>query len=208
MADADNKRLLFRAYDVTSTSLIYGLLSDLIQGSGYVKTSGSSTTVSELNSTDNVFQGYANGDVLYVNVDGTWAARTITDAALAPDSVVVDSAVNWQNGTAGRMHYVRHFTSGTTASDGWFPVSSDEDKSVEVSVDTINATSIDVSIEGRINGGTKAVLYAKNYTAAGADVFVIPENVTEMRVGFQVNTDAGVQSVSATYKGREKGSSY
>lgn len=203
--DADHKKLLFRAYDIASASLIYGTLGDLIQSTRYLKTSGSSTTVSELNSTDDTFASYGVGDVLAVNVDGTWTLRTVTNVGSIPDSVTVDTAVDWQNGTTGRMFYYRRFTSGTAAGSGWFPVSGEEDKSVEVSVDTFNAAGITVSIEGRINGGTAAVLYSKTYAATGADVFVIPENVTEMRVGFSIDTDSGANSVSATYKARKRG---
>ena len=200
MADADGKKILFRNYNLSSTSLIYGTLGTLINSPKYLKTTGSSTTVSELNTTDDTFEGYGVGDVIAVNVDGTWTLRTVTAVGSIPNSVTVDTAVDWQNGTAGRAFSYRRFTGGTAATDGWFPVSGDVDKAVEVSIDTINATSIAVSIEGRINGGTAAVLYSKTYTAAGADVFVIPENVTELRVGFIIDTDGGTQSCNAVYK--------
>jgi len=201
------QRLLFRNYDVPDTSYTYGYLSDPINATKYLITSGSSTTVSELNSGDNVFQGFGTGWTLEVNVDGTWTVRTITSVSGAPDSVTVNSAVNWQNGTAGRAFSFRQFISGQTASDGWFSVSEFRDKAIQIYVTTLNfATSINATIEGRIKAGDSlkaTTIWSKSYTAsATTDIIEIAETVDEIRLGFKgVGTDNGVSSVSAYFKG-------
>lgn len=203
MPGPDHVKHLFRQYDIEATSYTYGTLSDLLQAPKYLKTSGSSTTVSENTAGEAVFDGFGVGDVLYVNVDGTWTARPITSVAGAPTSVTVATAVDW---SSGKAFYFRRFTTGTAAGSGWFPVADFAEKSVNVELATIGATSIDVSIEGRINAtATASVLYSKNYlaaTAPAADIFAIGEHVTEIRVGFKANTPGTANSVTANFFGR------
>lgn len=207
----NNRLLLFKNYDVSSTSYIYGRYSPPIQAPKYLTTSGSSTTVSELNSGDNVFAGYGVGDLLHVEVDGAVTTRRITSVASIPDSVTVNSAVNWQNGTTGRAFSFQRFSVGTGADTGWFSIW-DYDPSgrvVTISIETINATSLDFIIEGRIRGNpVSSRLWSQSYTAvttitATVALTAIPvtELVDEIRVGVKVNTDGGAQDLTVQFLG-------
>jgi len=205
-----SNKLLFHNYDVADTSYTYGSLSNPISATKYLTTSGSSTTVSELNAADNVFQGFGVGWIIEVNVDGATTVRTITSVSSAPDSVTVDSAVNWQNSDAGRAFAFRQFANGTGASDGWFDVGNLDEKTLEVYVSTFNAgTSIDVTLEGRITAGPTlqaSTIWSKSYTAAAQnDIIPIIEDVDQIRVGFKLTgSDNGTNLVFAYFKGVEK----
>ena len=203
-------KLLFHNYDVADTSYTYGYLSDPINSPKFLKTTGSSTTVAELNATDDTFAGFGVGDIIEVRVDGTVTVRTVTSVASIPDSVTVGSAVDWQNGTAGRAFSFRRFSSGTGAGAGWFRVGEFEEKVLEVYISTFNvATSIDVTLQGRITAGPTlqpVTIWTKSYTAAAqGDALPISEDVDELRVGFKLTgADTGLNEVYAYFRGSLK----
>lgn len=201
---AVQKLLWSTLWDVADTSLRYAVYGDVLTGEKFIKTAGSSTTVSENATGDAVFQGYANGDLILTKAgaDGTWSSRVITDATLAPTSVVVGSAITL---TGGKAWSFRKWNNGTTATDGWFSVADLDQKSVHFEWVTKNATSADISIQGRVNGGLAAVLYAKNYTAVAKEIFTIAEWCSEIRVGININTDAGVNNFNVTAGGETFG---
>ena len=208
---AIDKLLFSSLYDLADTAYRYGVYSDPINSPKYLKTTGSSTTVAELNTTDDTFAGFGAGDLIHVNVDGTVTTRIVTATGSVPDSVTVNSAVDWQNGTAGRAFSFRRWQNGTAATDGWFRVAEFDDKSVSVRYTTKNAASMDVIIQGRLNGGALITLYTKNYTAAtdgtlgSGDVFKIVELVDEIRVGAQITTDSAANNVEISFKGERFG---
>ncbi len=200
-------RALFNAYSVTPTSYTYGYLSDPLNSPKHLITSGNSTTVSELNATDDSFAGFGVGDILEVSVDGTVTTRTVTSVSGIPDSVTVGSAVNWQNGTAGRAFSFRRFSSGTAADSGWFSVADLEEKLVQINVTAFSATSVDVTIEGRVMAGPTPVsttIFSKSYTATGGDGIPIVEDYDQIRVGVKVTTSGGTNTLSAFFAGHGK----
>lgn len=208
---SSNRLLLFKNYNVASTDYIYGRYTPPIQAPKYLKTSGSSTTVSELNTGDDVFAGYGIGDLLHVEVDGTVTTRRVTAVGSIPDSVTVNSAVDWENGGAGRAFSFQRFSVGTAATDGWFSVW-DYDPSgrvVSISIETINATSLDFIIEGRIRGNpVSSRLFSQSYTAAttitatvALSTIPVTEMVDDIRVGVKVNTDTGAQDLTVQFLG-------
>lgn len=198
---AEQKLLWSSRMDVADTSYRYACYTDVMTGEKFIKTSGSSTTVAENATGDAVFQGFANGDLIHTKAgaDGAWSSRVITDATLAPTSVVVDTAITL---TGGKAWSFQKWINGTTATDGWFRTAGLKEKAVEFEWVTKNATSADVSIEGRINGGGAAVLWTENFTAVGKKIYAIPEHVDELRVGVKINTDAGVNNFKVTFGGQ------
>lgn len=201
---AEQKLLFSSLYDLADTAgYRYGCYGQVLTGEKAIKTSGASTTVSENASGDAVFQGFANGDLIHTKAgaDGAWTTRIITDATLAPNSVVVNSAVTLASPTF--WSYQKWFN-GTGATDGWFSVADMNDKSVEFEWVTDNAASVDVVIEGRINGGGAAVLYTENFTAVGKEVYPITETVDEIRVGCKITTDGGANNVRASFRGEDR----
>lgn len=205
-----NNVLICRNYDISATSYTYPRLSELINSRKYLTTSGSSTTVSELNASDDTFAGFGVGDLIDVEVDGAHTLRTVTNAGGVPDSVTVDTAVDWSNGGAGRAFSFRRFSNGTAITDGWFSVVDYSKRAVQIVVTTINATSLDFTIEGRIRlSGATTVLWSKSYTAAnttpsttgGPDIINVSEGVDDLRVGMKVSTDGGAQSVTVVFRG-------
>lgn len=204
---SDRLAYLAMRYDVTATSYTYPRLTGAgsvfdspIIGPAEIETSGSSTTVTEVTASSAPFASVAVGDILYVQPAANAPVtirRVATRASSA--SITVDAAVNW---SGGFPFGYRKFATGTGASDGWIYVSrtTAATKAVQISVETINATSIDYSIEGRIAPDLPAaVLLTGTFSAVGGDVFPIPEAVQQIRVGLKVTGDAGAQSVSVAY---------
>ena len=117
-------------YDVDSSTLTYCVMTgrggDPFAGpipvQGRIKTTGSSTTVTEVTTGSNPFTAVAVGDTLVVdrgqgNVD-TVIVTVRTDAA----NVTVSSAVNWENSGNGRTFGFYDQTCGTGATNGWISV--------------------------------------------------------------------------------------
>jgi hypothetical protein len=200
---AETKLLLFsELHDFADTSYRYGVYTGVNTGEKFIKTAGSSTTVTENTSGDAVFQGFAAGDLIHTKAgaDGAWSTRILTAVASAA-SVTVNAVITL---TGGKAWSYQKWINGTTASDGWFSVANLVDKSVEFEWVTKNATSADVSIEGRIAGGGAAVLYTENFTAVGKEIYPITETVDEIRVGIKINTDAGTNNVRASFRGEDR----
>lgn len=110
-----------------------------------IKTTGSSTSVTENTAGQNPFSDVAVGDVIAVRrATGVVDRRIVvtrTDAA----NVVVESAVDWSGGFA--FGY-RTLTCGTTATDGWVDASGSNNITIQFQIDQANTTTgIDWRIE-------------------------------------------------------------
>lgn len=114
-------------YDVDSDSDIYCVLNGIggpwgpdISGGAPIKTSGSSTSVTEVVTDSNPFLGMAVDDVILIGYpDGTSDTRVIV--TFTDDSnVVVDEAIDLSAGYAFRW---RDSACGTTITNGWIDVS-------------------------------------------------------------------------------------
>jgi hypothetical protein len=196
---ADQKLLFSALYDIADTSYRYGVYGDVQQGERAIKTAGASTTVSENASGDAVFQARANGDLIHVRTgpDVAWATRIITDAGLAPTSVVVNATIT----LTGNVWSYQKWNNGTAATSGWFSVSEYNDWSVSFEWTTDNAASVEWVIEGRINGGGAMVLETGSFSAVGTLNQPGYDYVDEIRVGMKITTDGGVNNVRANFKG-------
>ena len=196
----------FKDYDVASAGYTYGKFAAQFQSLPKpAKTSGSSTTTTDVATGDNFATPLGVGDELY---EPSGNLRRFVTAKADDTSITVSSA--WNLGSTGKNLQFRKFFSGTTSTDGWIDVSNLTDVTVYLQVDTINATSVTFTIEGKVPGSAPATIYT---TAAQTAVTVntegvsslapikIAENLAQIRIGVKVNTDGGVQSVSARVYG-------
>lgn len=205
---------LFQKYDVTATTdAVFGRFGPDQVGHKPALTSGSSTTVTKVAAGDAPFDALQVGGELSVNRDGTWDVvyvTTFTDN----ENIVVNAAVNWQSGpqsSTGRHFHYRRFLSGQTDSDGWVDVRQFDTAYIAYNVPTFNATSLTLSVEGRVKGPqmtpiTILTISVTGITAAlnGEGIITIPEGVDEIRFGALVVTDTGVNTLNAYLIGKPR----
>lgn len=199
-APGTTRRTMFVNYDIASGTATYGLYGTPVQSSKPLKTTGSSTTVSEVTASDDPFAGFVIGDIItVVRTNGTVDKRRVTAVGSIPDSVTVDTAVDWSG--SFQFSYER-FNVGTGANTGWFPIGSCDEKEITLSVTTLNATSVTFNVQQRALGAYGAVvsdIYTRVFTATGNDPVPVVEHGDDMRLSVLVTGDAGVQAVSATF---------
>jgi hypothetical protein len=200
-------RQFYHDYNPASeTDFVYGKLADGFRSlPKAVKTSGSSTTVSENTTGDGSFGPLGVGDILYNPANG----NTVIVTAKASDAeITVSSTVNWAAGT--NIHF-RKFMSGQTVDDGWIGCGDLSDKTVRITIDSVASASITATIESRMpNMPPATLLTPANFTAVSvssttgvssfADI-AIPETAQAVRVGLKVGTD-GTDVVNAALMGR------
>ena len=95
-----------------------------------------------------------------------------------------------------------------TAEEGWVTVANEFTKAVEVRVNTINATSIDCNIEGRLFQTTQSVTTEAQvwpasgdvvFTATASQIVEVPDTLWQLRVGCAVVGDVGAQALTVLY---------
>lgn len=221
---------LLRNYDVVATSYTYSAFGDQNAALAPVNNQGvsrwwnggsekrirvfatASNTLAAVTAGQAPFSGLAVGDLLIFN-NTSQAATTfgvlveeerLITAKASNDSVTIDGAALTTPTTGVTFRYKKFFT-GTAATDGWIDVSQFDSFNIETEVITIAATSLDVSLACRATKwGTSDEVFTKNYTAAGNDHAYVVAKYSQCRVGWRVNTDAGVQSVSVGFIGAIK----
>lgn len=222
------ERTFVRAYDLDSTTLIYCVSSQLNTGSGRIKTTGSSTTVTSVTAGESVFAPVGVGDTLTVMVSGVETFRTVT-AKASNTSVTIDSAANLDNAGQGYGWSYRDVTCGTTANDGWLNVAGFRDKVFTFEFNAGDADSIDIRWECKtsVPGANPVIVYPGksdtcgggslltgycNFPAAGVGItsrlaLVVYEPWAFCRLGMKVKTtdasDAGaaLESITAGFNG-------
>lgn len=196
---------LIYAKDVTGTSYTYcklvGKNGDPFAagnvGRGTIETSGSSTTVVESVTGSNPFTEVAVGDLLVIQIGSTVYRRAVTARASAA-SITVDAAIDL--GTVGVSWTWYQQKCGTGAEDGWLDAGAAYQINVLYQIDTINATSIDTSLECRLGGMSAATIGTASKTTTGVTADVLMSGVwDECRVGLKLNTDTGAQKVTVLY---------
>jgi hypothetical protein len=94
------------------------------------------------------------------------------------------------------------------AEEGWVTVANEFTKAVEIRVNTINATSIDCLMEGRLFQATQSVTTEAqiwpasgnvSFTATGSQIVEIPDTLWQLRVGCKVTGDTGAQELTVLY---------
>jgi hypothetical protein len=193
------------ADDLTATSYTYCAMTgqygnpfgESRLGTAAIKTTGSSTSVTEVTAGTNPFTNLAVGDMLIVRRSATSASITDrvsivtrTDAA----NVVVSSAVNW----SGQQFRWLKKSCGTAVTDGWFGVGVFNTVESQLEWVTKAATSLEMQTECAIGAGLPVPVWTTSATAAGQWSHVITAGVYDRcRVGLKLTTDTGVQVVNA-----------
>jgi len=152
-----------------------------------------STTVT---GSDSPFLGMAVGDVLTFTSQDTVQVRTIATFTNA-NSIVVNSAITITGAQTTLLW--GDFTCGTASDDGWFDADCPGGITIQVQIDTINATSIDLQVEGKLPypGAEAMKLINNSWTATTNEPLVVTEpGLSQFRVGQQVTGDAGAQDVT------------
>lgn len=210
-------------YDVTSTSYVYGAFLGANgstfgapispSGNNRCKTSGSSTTVTEETASTDPFAPVSVGDILQVTIPATGVRTSVVVTAKASAaSITVEPAVDLTAGSA--FTYLRTSV-GTGDTLGWIPVSGDGEKSFSWTIATINATSIQATIQcvDSYIGAPYVTIYPPvtsetdtcftgSFTAVKTCKFFFVDPYAACRLGFKVTGDAGAQSITAGYTGR------
>lgn len=121
-------------HNYTATTITYCTLNGIggspfsgpITGNSGLITSGSSTTVTSAVASTSAFKGLVAGDVIMVNraVQGSTVTdiRSISSKG-SDDSIVIDTAANWQNGTSGFGFRYLKLVCGTSDTSGWISTS-------------------------------------------------------------------------------------
>lgn len=216
-------------YDISATSFTYcaytGRQGDPfgapIAGHDKIKTVGSSATVTEYTASSGPFDVVSVGDILVVTNLATatpfqTAYRLIT-AKASSASITVDTAIDL-SATGGYTWTYLKQSCGTTANDGWIPAGTDRTRLIEWQIDTINATSIEVQMQGRVAGANSNPVTLFPVTGAtgtacqtgsttGTITCVVGDiwGFSDIRFGVKVTGDAGAQSVTITYQGVKAG---
>ena len=200
------QKILHYKYDpgATETYAFYGDQSELLGG---VTTAGSSTTTTAVAGTP--FNQIAVGDIIRaskgnvtsggVSVDNFFV-RLVT-AKASETSLTVNSA--WDlSATGGYAGSMQKLEQGTAATSGWFWTGGLSSKHVKINVETLAATNIIMSIEGKYEDPDATgvdIVPEQTYTAAGSDDVTITEDWPFMRVGLR-HTGAGTDIVSVYFE--------
>lgn len=192
------------------------------QRNNRVKTTGSSTTVAAVDTSNGEpFAGVAAGDLLifprslasatantdfvrfpayrYITAKASNDSLTV-DTAIILDPSVVPSTVPIAATAAYFPFRYKNFISGTGATDGWFDVRSFVGINVDFQVNTINATSLEATLECKadINAATANPIFVGSFTAAGHKAVAVDFRAVHYdlcRVGWKVTADGGAQVV-------------
>jgi hypothetical protein len=148
-------------YNISASSYTYCVERGLngnpfggpISGADKIKTSGSSTTVTENTASSGPFALLSVGDVIIVTLaDGTSSVRNIT-AKASSASVTVDTAIDLSAGYAFRWYKT---VCGTAATDGWIDVGNYADKTYILEYNQGDLDSLDVRWECKYDSPTAA----------------------------------------------------
>lgn len=126
-------------------------------GTANIKTSGSSTTVTEVTIGSLPFADLSVGDLLFIaDTPGRPNSVRRVAAKASGASITIDNpdfgeaaAIDIENGGSGRKFSWRKVTCGTAAANGWIYVKPYLYKSLSIYLEQMNATSIDFKWECR-----------------------------------------------------------
>lgn len=201
------ERTYVNQYDldqVSASAYIYCASGEYVQGSGRVITSGSSTTITTVNSTSG-FGPLRAGDELFFIISGVETRRVIS-AVASTSSLTVTAAVDLSAlGAGGYMWKYRRVSCGTTASDGWLTTAGAKQPfEVRWQVEQVSVTGgVDVRVECRGSTFTEAYnVYPDpansastneclkgNFTAAKRCDLLVYGAWSQCRIGLKIATD-------------------
>jgi len=193
------------AEDTSATSLTYCSMQG-INGDAFgkpilisipIKTTGSSTSVTEVTASSFPFTNVSVGDMIIVkraDTIGTTDKVAVTARADA-SNITVSSAVNWSNGYS--FSWLKKVC-GTTAADGWIQLTGFNNIQSTVEWVTKAGTSIDYSLECSIGPGLPIVVNASSATAVGQWSTVVTAGIYDRcRLGLKISGDSGTNLVNA-----------
>ena len=193
------------AEDTSAASLTYCTMQG-INGDGFgkpvlistrIKTSGSSTSVTEETASTFPFTNVSVGDMIIVkrgDVVGTTDKVAVIARADA-SNITVSSAVNWSTGYS--FSWLKKVC-GTTTADGWFAITGFNNIQSTVEWVTKAGTSIDYSLECSIGPGLPIVVNAASATAVGQWSTVVTAGIYDRcRLGLKISGDSGTNLVNA-----------
>jgi hypothetical protein len=128
------------------------------QGTGSIKTVGSSTTVTENVASTNPFRDILAGDVIQVSRSTTAIDLVVVTAKASDASITVTPAVNWSAGYPWRYWDTQ---SGTTDADGWISTSGASTVGLHVQYDQgdLDALKVRMECKGDYVGALPLVIY-------------------------------------------------
>lgn len=200
----------------STTAFIYCTTSDPINGMAKVTTSGSSTTVTTVNSLPAFGVPMAAGDdIVFQTGPGTILRRTVS-AVVSDTQITIDSAADL---SAKYTFSWRHVACGYSDTDGWQMVNNVRGPNVKVDLGDGSGAAltavggVDISVECRFagDGTAPAQILTTNLTSTlkptNSQVIPILENCASLRIGlrFGTNDSAGTDSVSAYWLGNSSG---
>lgn len=219
-AGGDSSVSVVSKWDLASVGTIqYAIFGPRVDGTNYITTSGSSTTVTAV--TGSPFTPVLVGDELFVRDGPTDGLRRYVTAKASGVSITVDTAVDWSR-AGGYFFSYRPLRAGTGDDAGWFGVTGVFDKTISFGLETINATGgIQVQIDCIANGvGTKPVkvyppisgtgqcgtgLFTVAGITARCDYPISAYTTGRCRFGAKIVTaDTGVQDIWAVFSGIER----
>ena len=186
-----------------------------VQDRARITTSGSSTTVTSLG-TFAAFTDVAVGDELRIMLDPALIANNATadnmilryvTARASATSITVNAAVNL--GTAGVPFNWRTLTCGTTATSGRIGVDGYRNANFQFEWTTKNATSLDWKVECQVKGSNTAWVVVIPTSGASTNITAVAATSARIidvsdydycRLGMQVNTDTGVNTVNGAVR--------
>lgn len=207
---ANQKAVFVTAYDIDTADPIYCVTTGkdgspwaparIGSGTGgnNIKTSGSSTTVTEVTTDSLPFALLGVGDQIFVNGN----TRYIT-AKASGASITVNAAVNIENSGAGYPFTWNDVACGTAITDGWIPVSNATEVTVKIQVDQLNVTDgINAKIQCKDNNQDITVYqiypdpndsstqecHTMNFTAVKACAYIVPGAWDACRVSLDIGT--------------------
>jgi hypothetical protein len=174
-------------YNVDATALTYctlrnGPFNEPSQIVPRIKTTGSSTTVTEFTASTNPFSNVVVGDVLVILTPTATAPDATTVVAVTAKasaaSITVDQAINLAD-AAGHKFSFYHHVCGTTDADGWFSAGAAASRvALTVQYDQGDLGELVVRFEAKAAGA--AALPVVLYPGGGSDCGAL---------GFSLSTD-------------------
>jgi hypothetical protein len=216
-ADDTVARPILLKYDLDSATAIYcSIVSGAVpvQGTGRIKTTGSSATVNEFTASSGPFAPVAAGDVLAVQAAPSTTDLRFITAKASSAQLTVNPAVDWSASATGYSWSYYHQTCGTASTSGWFDVSGLEDAGITVEVQQMDATAVLFRIECRKQyaGAQGQTVYPGDssdcgpdatlstgycsFAGVGAQTVYVKESEGQCRVALKIDTDDGADTTT------------
>lgn len=221
-------------YNLAATSYTYSFfrgpdtangnpLGEGVNPAARVTSGATSTDVTAFTASSKPFQGLVAGDLLIfpsaptvintgasaVNTTGYKARQErVIVTATDDNNAIVDRDILLDQDTKGYDFTWKKFKTGTETTDGWFKCSEWIGTEFLIQVTTLNATSIDYSIEGRwpnaVNNAPQQVdsgSIASSALGSNFHLYYMRLSFDECRVGLKVTGDSGTQAVWVSVTG-------